>query len=532
MKLLLVNSIVKKDYCEPVGILFLAAYLRDRGFNVRVYDPQIYGDEDYKGLAKECSEEEYEFVGISVLSSTDISLKLIKEMSDVIRKQLPNTIIGCGGGGASLRYNDLLDLDNIDLVMVGEGELTIVDVAYAINRGYKFEAIPGVVTKSCRTYKKRELIQNLDAIPFMARDTLEERIKELNSDKVRHFEVSIVCGRGCLGGCTFCTNISVAKLCKGDRYRKRSIESLAKEMEMLNSKYGVTRFSFWDDSFIPKGEEGYEKADNILRVFNKLSFKPAFGIQMRIDAIDEQTIDKLQKAGMQNIYIGVENINEEELRVLGKNVSSEEIKNALDILYKYGYSYNSEDPYHIRIGYIAFTPFTSVKKICQNIEFVNEYKIPVDVLNRKLMALYDTPVRKYLDSKGLLVGDFEWKFIDADVEVLYKIVDKITKSYSFWYDSVRYISKIAKHNGIELKWNEINKIEEELTTITRNELNILSSKLLCDKRVFNMLDDIINDAIRKIEQVSIKYSVKQMYDSFIENYEKEVNEYEKIHMYF
>ena len=55
-RLLLVTNILEKDYGEPVGILFLASYLRNEGFAVDIFDPQINGDTELVGLERKCKE--------------------------------------------------------------------------------------------------------------------------------------------------------------------------------------------------------------------------------------------------------------------------------------------------------------------------------------------------------------------------------------------------------------------------------------------------------------------------------------------
>lgn len=105
---LLVTNILEKDYGEPVGILFLASYLRNEGFIVDIFDPQINGDMELVGLEHKCKEYPYDFVGISVLTSADNSIDVVTRMSKVIRAENPNAVIGCGGVGASLRYEEFV----------------------------------------------------------------------------------------------------------------------------------------------------------------------------------------------------------------------------------------------------------------------------------------------------------------------------------------------------------------------------------------------------------------------------------------
>lgn len=527
-KILLTTNILRKDYGEPVGILFLAAYLRREGFYVDIFDPQIEGDENLCHLKSQCEKEKYQFVGISVLTSADESLEIVKRMSRVIKEMLPETVIGCGGVGASLRYREFVNIEGVDLVMLGEGERTITDVANMVEKNADcFVSIPGVVTQQNDKFIKRDLIKNLDDIPFMARDTLDERIKSLNSEMIKKFEVRIFCGRGCFGTCTFCANYSVATLCNGYRCRQRSVESLVKEMEELHKKYGVVRFSFWDDNFLPVGEDGLKKVQQILELFKKLSFKPIFGIQTRVDTLTREIVEILQQAGMQNIYLGIENINRDELKILGKQVSPEQIRNALRILYEFGYSYNSESIYRLRIGYIAFTPYSTISSIRENYEFIEEFGIPINKLNKKLLAFHDTSIRKMIERDGLLTDNFSWKFSKPGVEQLYNAIVDITRSYSKIYDKVRFVSKVCKFNGMDLDWDFVKLIKEKLMLKTSEGVKKACYYAEDDFKVVRGMDQLVDDARMSINEIDNEYGIFQKYDEFCKKHQSEINNFNK-----
>lgn len=528
-RLLLVTNILEKDYGEPVGILFLASYLRNEGFTVDIFDPQINGDTELVGLERKCKEYPYDFVGISILTSADNSIDVVTRMSKVIRNELPNTVIGCGGVGASLRYKEFVNIKDIDLVIVGEGERTITAVGKHIEAGYRdgFENILGVATKKNTNFLKQNLIQDLDSLPFMARDTLDERIKGLSPEMIRQFEVRIFCGRGCFGTCTFCANYSVASLCNGYRVRQRSVESLVVEMEELHKKYGVNRFSFWDDNFLAVGETGLQKAKRINKLFSKLTFKPIFGIQTRVDTVTEEIVSLLQEVGLQNVYLGVENINKDELKLLGKQVTSEQIKKSLSILYKYGYSYNSESLYRLRIGYIAFTPYTTIKAIRENYDFIEEYKIPINKLNKKLLAFHDTPIRTLIERDGLLTEDFYWRFNKPGVEQLYKAIVAITKTYSKLYDKVRFVSKVCKFNGIDLNWYAVNSIKDELMRRTTSGVRDVCYAATDDLVPIDGMNEKVDYAINYILQVDEQHGITNWYRDFCSKNEEAVKNFEK-----
>lgn len=530
IKVLLTTNILHKEYGEPIGILFLAAYLRQNGIVVDVYDPEIYGDNDLNTLLSICNKNQYQFIGISVLTSSDESITTVANMAKTIHKELPYSIIGCGGIGASLRYQDFIKVEFVDLVVIGEGENTVLEIVSMIrnNDMKSLENIHGVVTKHNLYYTKRTLISNLDSLPFMARDTLDERIKELSSQMVSQFELRIFCGRGCFGSCTFCANIAARKMCNGNSYRQRSIENLTMEMELLHNKYGVSRFSFWDDNFIPRGDAGYKKIKEIYDMVKKLSFVPILGIQTRVDTVNDEKIKILQAAGVQNVYLGVENIDVDELNILGKHVSPQQIRDALTVLYKYGYSYNSESKYRLRIGYIAFNPYTTINAVRRNFDFMDKFNIPINKLNKKLLAFHGTRIRERIENDNLLKDGFDWKFVHSGVEQLYLSINTIVNLYLTYYDKIRFISKIAKFGRLKINWDEVDVIKKELHCVTKRAIkNICYTAEKDDSKATNM-DDVIVHSIKELNQVAIKFSIEENYVDFIKRNASIVEKFHRV----
>ena len=70
----------------------------------------------------------YGLAGISVLTSSNSSLLAVAKMAAVIHKELPDSIIACGGIGASLRFKEFVNIEFIDLVVMGEGENTVLEI--------------------------------------------------------------------------------------------------------------------------------------------------------------------------------------------------------------------------------------------------------------------------------------------------------------------------------------------------------------------------------------------------------------------
>ena len=165
---------------ENLGLAYLTAVLRKNGYNVEIIDGWLGGLEDKEVLRKIIDRKDISIVGISCyMSNNDKSIELAKR----IRSINSNIKLMCGGFGPSFNPQRFVKDGVFDIAMIGEGEQTIVEVCDYLtgNSSRKLNEIKGIVYeedgKLIRT-QKRELIKNLDDIPFPARDTMNIGIRK------------------------------------------------------------------------------------------------------------------------------------------------------------------------------------------------------------------------------------------------------------------------------------------------------------------------------------------------------------------
>ena len=159
---------------ENLGLAYLTAVLRKNGYNVEIIDGWLGNLEDNEVLKQIINKKDVSIVGISCyMSNNDKSIELAKK----IRSINPNIKLMCGGFGPSFNPQRFVKDDIFDIAMIGEGEQTIVEVCdYFTGNGDKeLNEIKGIVYEDggeiIKT-PKRELIKNLDDIPFPSRDTM------------------------------------------------------------------------------------------------------------------------------------------------------------------------------------------------------------------------------------------------------------------------------------------------------------------------------------------------------------------------
>lgn len=233
---------------------------------------------------------------------------------------------------------EILNKPELDYICVGEGEGFIGDIADSIVSAKELTQTPNL------GYKKRgkvifnpirNLISDLDTIPFADRDIYYERYPELIKYPTKRFFGT----RGCPYNCSFCFNhaYKLAYAGKGIYIRRRSAENIIQEILEVHMKYPFQTVRFPDDSFtISK-----EWILNFLQLYKKKVTLP-FTCLARGNELDEEVVSALKNANCINIFFGIETGNEKyRNEVLHKALRNKDIIQAAKNLRKYKISYGT-----------------------------------------------------------------------------------------------------------------------------------------------------------------------------------------------
>lgn len=249
------------------------------------------------------------------------------ELARLIRQTLPDCMILLGGGHATHQAELILQQHpEADLIAVGEAEQTLLDLLDALQTGKSLSEIPGLVIRTnngiLRT-AQRHSWPDLDSLPFPTA-WLHEAIN-LNIPLQAEFLSS---SRGCPAACNFCASPSFW----GRRVRYRSAQSVAKEMLFIREQYGLTYLSLRDDTFtadrrrtVALCQELIEKRINIF-----------WNCQSRVEAIDQETLEWMRRAGCECVQLGVESGSPDILKLLGKQIRPEQIRTAANLIRQAG----------------------------------------------------------------------------------------------------------------------------------------------------------------------------------------------------
>ena len=230
----------------PMGIGYIASVLRDKGYNVYVIDLTLR-DVNYDNLLKEIRDIYPQAIGISALS---YSYSQVKKLSYLLKRSVSSTLI-LGGHLAYHNHDIILNKTGIDICVIGEGELTIVDL---LKNLHDISVVKGIAYKENNKIiltKPRELIEDLDSIPFPAYELFDiEKYSKMAEDiylpkkflikKKEHRQMAMEIGRGCPFSCRFCS-----KMFKN--IRRKSVNRIVKEIYYLKTKYNIDIFGFKDE---------------------------------------------------------------------------------------------------------------------------------------------------------------------------------------------------------------------------------------------------------------------------------------------
>lgn len=302
---------------EPLGLENIASPLLEDFHDVRILDLRI---EKLNKLSEEIRRFSPEAVGISCSFTTDVypTLKVAKGVKELNSK----VFVFVGGHHASLLPSDLLE-GQVDAVVIGEGEITSREMINELERGGDFAKVKGVMTRD--GFTAREIIKNLDALPFPAR--------HITKNLRRHYHIgfdgpmaSLETSRGCPYECNFCS----VWVFYSRKIRGKSPEKLAEEIANIKEKY---IFLTDDIAFLHK-----EPAIQLALKLKEMGVKKRFTCETRADVVvrHKDVIQLWKEVGLEFIFLGLEKIDDEGLKSVKKHTKAGVNEKALEIVNSFG----------------------------------------------------------------------------------------------------------------------------------------------------------------------------------------------------
>lgn len=221
----------------PIGLLYIAAVLKKNGFVVKIHDRNKSSDDLFSVIDDFCPD----VIGIGAMTvQSDDAISL----SCLLKEHYPDILLCMGGVHFTFCPEDGLNKGAADLVVIGEGEYTMLEIcqgkAWNTIDGIAFKDITGAVIKT----SPRAFIRDLDELPYPAYELVDVTSYDdqlITGEKA----ISLLTGRGCPMSCTFCAS----PLFWQRKIRLNSIQYAVEHIKFLVDTYGIKNIRVMDDTF-------------------------------------------------------------------------------------------------------------------------------------------------------------------------------------------------------------------------------------------------------------------------------------------
>ncbi|MFA4890432.1 MAG: radical SAM protein [Candidatus Paceibacterota bacterium] len=318
--IVLIHINYSKDYSEkilPIGILSVGSALKKKNYEVKLIN---INEKKINETVDKIIKINPDYIGISVM--TGIQTKHSAEFSKKIKEKSPIPVLW-GGIHPSLLPEQCIKEDYIDYVVIGEGEMTILEFTEKFLGNKDFDSVLGLAYKKNGKIfinQERPLIENLDEwrLNFSLID-LNQFIFPLGKYKKA---IAYKSSRGCPFGCAFCYNYKFNK----SRWRAWSEKTVFDDIEFLKKNYKIDAVKFYDDNFFVDKK----RALSVLRSINLPSH-----VEVRIDFINDELAAELKKLNIFDMLIGIESGSDRLLTLIDKRFTVDKLLNGVKSIAKY-----------------------------------------------------------------------------------------------------------------------------------------------------------------------------------------------------
>jgi anaerobic magnesium-protoporphyrin IX monomethyl ester cyclase len=393
----------------PLGTMIAASLLRERGYDVALFDAMLATSEDEWAASLDSEhpdiailyEDNFNYLSkMCLLRMREAAFRMIN-----MAKARGCTIIVAGSDATdhAARYLE----QGADFALIGEGEETLSRLVDHLTGRVDtpLEEISGLSYLYDGQLQKtapRSPIRDVDALPFPAWDLIDVAYyRQIWVERHGYYSMNMITTRGCPYHCNWC-----AKPIWGQRYNSRSPENAAAELRWLKETYHPDLIWFADDIMGLKPGWMERFADQV----DLLDARVPFKCLSRADLImrDANTVNALKRAGCQIVWMGAESGSQKVLNAMEKGTTVEQIREAVRRLH----DSDIEAALFLQFGY----PGETWEDIQATLQMVRECA-PDDI---GMSVSYPLPGTKFYESVKLQLGDKQNWIDSADLEMMYR----------------------------------------------------------------------------------------------------------------
>lgn len=311
----------------PLGICYLAAVTRQAKYDTRIVDG-IALRLSIKNIVEIITREKPRYVGITATSRViDIAGHLAQKIKD---SGLDCKIIVGGPHMSAVPEDTLADYTAVDIGIIGEGEVTIVEILNALETRMSLRDVKGVIFRDGQDIHRTESrvpVKDLDILPFPAWDLLygfPAKYRPAPQYFLNLPSGTLVTSRGCPAKCIFCGKSVYQRL-----YSRHSSDYVVRAIKHLVNTYRVRDIFFFDDTFLLDTKRVAEICENLLNDKIHISWSC---FARAVDIKDQNLLRLMRKSGCYQISLGVESADQRILDILQKQVTVEKTEQAINLL--------------------------------------------------------------------------------------------------------------------------------------------------------------------------------------------------------
>jgi anaerobic magnesium-protoporphyrin IX monomethyl ester cyclase len=354
----------------PINISLLNACVRNAGYETKLFDTTFYPTEKvnfelkkvdilqikkfsyadsgvrfketdlFSDLDATIADYKPDLIAITIVQDTfSLAKDIVSHIKDRKDRHIP---LVAGGVFVTFCPQDVIAVEGIDIICIGEGEGALVELCDKLSAGQNASTIKNLWIKTEQGIIKNPMRPpvDLNSLPYIDYDVFEkERIFRPMQGKI-YAMLHVELDRGCPYNCTYCGAPSLKKNYRESTgcnyYRQKSVDRIIEEMKYLCDKYHPSYIDFNSETFLARPIDDLEI---FAKKYKELIHLP-FWCQSRPETVTEEKIILLKDMGCKNLQFGVEQGNEEfRKKMLNRFYTNEQLIRALQLVEKYEIEY-------------------------------------------------------------------------------------------------------------------------------------------------------------------------------------------------
>lgn len=442
MRIVFINPEIRPDAKKrmlPVGLGYILTAVKKAGFDFDFIDMDI-DSLSLEDLRRALQGRVYDVCAFGCISS---GFKFAHGIAKTIREEQPGALIVAGNSVATSMPELLLTRTEVDVAVMGEGDVIIVDLLKALAGGQDHRHVAGIAyleEGAVRFSPKRTVIPDLDPVGFPDWDIFDLKkynkymhlVSRVAPDK-NFIAYPLNSARGCPFSCTFCYHVF-----KGVRYRKYSEKAVIDEIRRLHERFGATCVAFWDELTFAD----IASVERRVKSLRSLDFNIMWQSPIRGNLFKKKHLPllrEMKEVGCDNLAYSLENASEEILKAINKNLDVSEFIEQSEVIWEAGITPLTS----IFFGYPQETPETIQRTldVCERCRIFPSTGF--------LLPLPGTEIYDWARQNGNIKDEFEYMMDIGDRQDFHINLTRMTDE-EFVSTVENGLKRLAKILGLEL----------------------------------------------------------------------------------